>query len=256
MGYEIDSHYSQPALALWDDGVLQIRCEDFTTASAPAAPEERFNLIVCTPPYVRHHHIGSSGKPRLKGAVETARGIRLDGLSGLYCYFLGLAHRWMSEGAVGAWLIPSEFMDVKYGRGLKQYLLDKVALLRVHCFDPDEVQFTDALVSSAVVLFRRGPSVEISDVEFTYGGSLTHPSVTRRVPVAALRKELKWTRFPRLNVRTQQAATILGELFHVKRGLATGDNGFFILDRQEIESRDLPSEILWANPAQPETLEG
>jgi adenine-specific DNA-methyltransferase len=34
-------------------------------------------------------------------------------------------------------LIPSEFMDVKYGGPLKQYLLDKVTLLRIHRFDPN-----------------------------------------------------------------------------------------------------------------------
>ncbi|ETR69363.1 MAG: hypothetical protein OMM_03972 [Candidatus Magnetoglobus multicellularis str. Araruama] len=35
-------------------------------------------------------------------------------------------------------------MDVNYGNQIKQYLLDKVKLLHIHRFDPDEVQFNDA----------------------------------------------------------------------------------------------------------------
>lgn len=51
--------------------------------------------------------------------------------------------------------MPSEFMDVNYGASVKRYLLDKVTLLHIHRFDPKEVQFGDALVSSAVVWFSK-----------------------------------------------------------------------------------------------------
>ena len=56
VGYEIDPHYGEPATALWQDSGLDLRLTDFTTAS----PEPNFNLIICNPPYVRHHHINQS----------------------------------------------------------------------------------------------------------------------------------------------------------------------------------------------------
>lgn len=62
----------------------------------------------------------------------------------------------MAEGGVAGWLVPSEFMDVNYGKGVKYYLLSRVTLLHIHRFDPNDVQFADALVSSAVVWFRKG----------------------------------------------------------------------------------------------------
>ena len=55
----------------------------------------------------------------------------------------------MADDGLAAWLIPSEFMDVNYGRAIKEYLLNQVTLLRIHRFDPSDVQFNDALVSSA-----------------------------------------------------------------------------------------------------------
>ncbi len=64
---------------------------------------------------------------------------------------------WMRAGAMAGWLIPGEFMDVNYGRELKAYLLRQVTLLRIHRFDPAALQFSDALVSSAMVWLRNEP---------------------------------------------------------------------------------------------------
>ena len=76
-----------------------------------------------------------------------------------------------SPDSLSIWLIPSEFMDVNYGSALKEYLLNRVDLVRIHRFDPNEVQFEDALVSSAVVWFRNRAPVPGSAPEFTLAGS-------------------------------------------------------------------------------------
>ena len=154
MGYEIDPHYGAPATELWRETGLDIRVEDFTLADPPAE-SEKFNLLICNPPYVRHHHIDGPEKLRLKIRTRNSCKLEINGLAGLYCYFLGLCHTWMADGALAGWLIPSEFMDVNYGAAVKSYLLDEVTLLHVHRFDPNDVQFNDALVSSAVVWFRK-----------------------------------------------------------------------------------------------------
>ena len=99
------------------------------------------------------------------------------------------------EGGVAGWLIPSEFMDVNYGQAVKRYLLDRVTLLRIHRFDPNDVQFSDALVSSAVVWFRKTPPPQDHAVTFTFGGTLLN-LMSREVSSSALAHEPKWTRFP------------------------------------------------------------
>jgi hypothetical protein len=48
-------------------------------------------------------------------------------------------------------------MDVNYGRVLKRYLTERVTLRRIHRFDASDVQFDDALVTSAVVVFENTP---------------------------------------------------------------------------------------------------
>jgi len=242
-GYELDTRYIYPARFLYQETSLDIVSGDFTRAIAPLDEKERFNLLICNPPYVRHHHIVNSEKDRLRHAAEVTCGMHITGLAGLYCYFLCLSHAWLMRGAVSGWLIPSEFMDVNYGTAIKQYLLDKVTLLRIHRFDPNEVQFDDALVSSAIVWFRNDPSPANQRVEFTFGGSLLSPTLTRAIDSQTLREESKWTRFPNSGIRKQGTHLRLSDLFTIKRGIATGDNAFFILSTEQIKKYELPPEV-------------
>ena len=239
VGYEIDPYYGAPAATLWGEAGLDMRLADFTQAAAPRGPD-KFNLLICNPPYVRHHHIANEEKQRLKMHAYAACGVKMNGLAGLYCYFLGLSHAWMADGGLAGWLIPSEFMDVNYGVSVKRYLLDKVTLLHIHRFDPNDVQFADALVSSAVVWFRKQAPRAGHHVRFTYGGSLEQPKLQRLVPVETLCRDPKWTRYPVKEEFEEVNAPVLGDFFTIKRGLATGNNRYFILSAEEIERRKLP----------------
>ena len=242
-GFEIDHYYGKPALDLWDGMPLKLQLADFTRTKPPTTEAERFNLVICNPPYVRHHHIDNGEKLRLQHLTEQACGVRITGLAGLYCYFLGLSHAWMAADGVAGWLLPSEFMDVKYGIPVKQYLLSHVTLLQIHRFDPSEVQFEDALVSSVIVWFRKAKPAVDHKVRFTFGGTLMSPKVTRMVPASVLQYEPKWTRFPHAEVREPVSSLSLGDFFTIRRGLATGGNSFFILTRDQIDSRGLPMEF-------------
>lgn len=239
-GFEIDPHYGGPAKELWANTGLDIRLSDFTR-EVPHRPG--YNLIICNPPYVRHHHIVNGEKTRIQVAARTACGVNLGGLSGLYCYFIGLSHAWMAEDGLAGWLIPSEFMDVNYGKEIKNYLLSKVRLLHIHRFDPLEVQFGDALVSSAIVWFRKERPPVDYDVEFSFGGTLSAPKVVRMVSARSLRSERKWTRFPVFKVRDKEDVPRLLDFFLIQRGLATGDNDFFILTPQRIAEYGLPQDF-------------
>lgn len=239
LGFEVDPHYGNPAGKLWKDTGLVLTLADFTDAE----PSPRINVLICNPPYVRHHHLHNGNKMRLQLRTQQASGMKISGLAGLYCHFLGLSHAWMTEGGVAGWLIPSEFMDVNYGHAVKRYLLDRVTLLHIHRFDPNDMQFADALVSSAIVWFRNERPPADHEVKFTFGGSLFEPRIIRFISARALAREPKWTRFPIADVRSRSDIPTLSNFFKIKRGIATGDNNFFILSEKEIATRGLPMEV-------------
>ena len=243
-GFEIDPHYGEPARALWAGTPLDITLGDFTQALPTERSADRPNLLICNPPYVRHHHLEAAEKGRLHDLSFKAAKVKLSGLAGLYCHFMAIAHAWMADGGVAGWLIPSEFMDVNYGRELKHYLMREVTLLHIHRFDPNDVQFDDALVSSAVVWFKKEKPPAGHTVRFSYGGSLQAPAVSKDITLTDLARTDKWTKYPKQDPSADHDGYRLGDLFAIKRGLATGDNKFFILDEEKVRALDLPPQFL------------
>ena len=242
LGFEIDPHYFEPSRAFWKDYPIELRQADFLKAQ----PEgEGFDLLVANPPYVRHHHIDAQNKQRLQAVVMRETGIRISGLAGLYCYFLILSSRWLRTDGLSCWLIPSEFMDVNYGQAVKRYLLHNVDLLHVHRFRPEDLQFTDALVSSCIVVFKNTkPSTSGHDVTFSMGGSIQHPDLQRSIHSSELRPSEKWTALFESQHVAPSSGSKLGDFFTVKRGIATGDNDFFIIDQTTIDRYSIPDQFL------------
>ena len=157
-GVEIDPPFADAAKNLWGASGLRIIPGDFTRLS----PDRPYNLILTNPPYVRHHHLDRSDKERLKTLVADRFGLDISGLAGLYAHFLLLCDAWMAPGGLAVWLIPSEFMDVNYGAAVKTYLTENVKLLHIHRYCPSDVQFCDALVTSAIVVFEKSPAPDRS----------------------------------------------------------------------------------------------
>lgn len=245
-GFEKDERVASEGKKLWSNTALKLHSMDFTRAELPQAEEDKANLIICNPPYVRHHHLSREDKERLQNLSQAITGVRFNGLTGFYCYFLAICHAWLAEGGTAGWLIPSEFMDVNYGREVKEYLLNSVSLLRVHRYDPTNVQFDDALVSSSVVWFTNNLPSANHLIEFTYGGSLKNPKISKLISLRDAALSRKWTTLPfSKSVAKSFSKTIkLSELFTIKRGLATGANEFFILSPEQISVHQLPNEFL------------
>lgn len=249
VGVEIDPAFVTAARNLWCDAGLEVVSGDFTrivaNGSRPPAP----NVILANPPYVRHHHMSREDKERLQCLAFKMTGVDVNGLAGLYVYFLLLATAWMEDNGIAAWLIPSEFMDVNYGAALKGFLTDRVTLIRAHRFDPSDVQFGDAFVSSVVLVFRKKPPADAHAVEFTFGGTLAEPHARDFITLERLRESRKWTVYPSHAKNDRHTLNDghgprLGDFFRIQRGIATGCNKFFVLSRTDAKRHGLPSKYL------------
>lgn len=249
VGVELDPAFVDVARSLWGSAGLEVVFGDFTQIIADRACPPAPSVILANPPYVRHHHMSREDKERLQALSYKMTGVDVNGLAGLYVHFLLLATAWMETDGIAAWLIPSEFMDVNYGASLKAYLSDHVTLIRVHRFDPDESQFGDALVSSVVVVFRKTPPAVDHAAQFSFGGSLAKPHTSDFIKREKLRGARKWTAYPShakndRHTLSNDTEPMLGDFFRVQRGIATGCNKFFVLDRIEAGHLGLPDKYL------------
>lgn len=244
-GYEIDPYYANICKTLWGKTPLKLHVEDYTRSINSSIDEKDSNLIVCNPPYSRHHHISKEDKIRLANLTQQITGLKISGLASLYCYFLLISHAKMERNGYAAWLIPNGFMDANYGSVLKDYLLNKVTLIKIHFFDPSNLQFDDALVSSSIVWFKNSPPNEKHFVEFSYGNRLSDPTVCKKISTDELRKISKWTHIQTKSINYEwPIGSILSDWFDIKRGLATGANNFFILSLENVRELNIPEIFL------------
>jgi hypothetical protein len=106
------------------------------------------------------------------------------------------------------------------------------------------VQFCDALVTSAIVVFEKAPEPDNHQALFSFGGPITSPASSERIALTELRQAKKWTGLSNGSAPVATESHKLGDFFAVKRGLATGANSFFILERDQAIQKGIPAEIL------------
>ncbi|MFH1715826.1 MAG: N-6 DNA methylase, partial [Planctomycetota bacterium] len=105
VGVELDPAFADAARNLWANAGLEVVRGDFTRVVANGSCTPAPNVILANPPYVRHHHMSREDKERLQGLTFKMTGVEVNGLAGLYVYFLLLATAWMEDGGIAAWLI-------------------------------------------------------------------------------------------------------------------------------------------------------
>lgn len=206
-------------------------------------PQKQYDLILTNPPYTRHQLIPKNQKKRMASQIREELGITINQLSGLHSYFVLLADKWLKEDGIAVWLLPSEFLDVNYGKELKNYLTENVQLLQIHIYDTESSSlFKSATVSSCVVVYRKKKPKTSGNILFTYGHSMKMPDARKSVERKVLSPNLKWTKLFTQSTDTKKDNGKLSDYFFIKRGIATGYNDYFILSQEEIERRNLPYE--------------
>lgn len=244
IGVEKDEKLSGYASDLWKKDILKVINKDFTQWQ----DDEKFNLVITNPPYVRHHHFPAHFKKELQLRVLSDTGINVSGYAGLYVYFMLLTHKFLEKGAVSSWLIPAEFMSVNYGSAIRNYLTTLVQVKRIHQYSIETSKFEDALVSSAVVIFSNEVPKDDQKVCLTYGGSIDNPDNISEVSNKELFETDKWVGLfrrdgtARKEYNKEVSKSVIGDFFTVKRGIATGNNDFFIMPWSKAKSLNIPSE--------------
>lgn len=240
VGYEIDSYYFNPTKELWHNYGIELINQDFLEVN----PNEKFSLIIANPPYSRHHHISPDTKTKLSERLKKLYNVNLSGLAGMHIYFAMLSTQWLNDGGYSCWLIPTEFLTVNYGIEFKKFLLNHVDLISIHSYDNSDVQFNDALVSSTILVFRKSKN-KSRYVTFSWGADINKPYQTVKINKSELNPNDKWNKEFLLHKNKYHDSNItIGSFFNIKRGVATGDNSFFIINNDIRLKYDIPKTVL------------
>jgi adenine-specific DNA-methyltransferase len=236
------------AKSLGEEGV-ELATGDFLDPARWPLSESSFDAVISNPPYIRHHNLTAEDKSRAERYANELR-LRVSRLSGSYVYFFLETLLRLNEGGRLVFITPTEFLDVRYGRAVKEALLTYCDIEEVLVLEMDELAFEGVLTTSAITVAtkRAKPTRTVRLTEGRLNGAVSRArSVELKSEVAD--PELPWT--PMLPARAERIAPLLqgrsaklGDYCRVRRGIATGDNSFFCLSRDDAEKFEIEERFL------------
>lgn len=213
---------------------------DYRSAVLPAT--KGATLYVGNPPYVRHHQIDSLSKEWLSAAAARL-GHEASQLAGLHVYFFLATAMKAQPGDCGAFITAAEWLDVNYGRLVRDLFLNHLGGESLTLIEPTARPFEDAATTAAISTFVIGsrPShIRVARVAEAKG--LKDLSAGQRLHRGRLESESRWSHLMRKRKPIQEGYVELGELCRVHRGQVTGANHIWIAGPH---SEDLPSRVLF-----------
>jgi adenine-specific DNA-methyltransferase len=143
-------------------------------------------------------------------------------------------------------------LNANFGVPLKKFLVDGGYLRRLVYFSHAELIFDDALTTACLLYLERPERPQrLAEIETWFVPPGTRPddntTVRRRLPVAALPAEGKWSWPIEHGVSSARIGAVpLSQLATTRRGIATGANRFFHLAAGEARQRGVAAEHLTA----------
>lgn len=208
------------------------------------AEEPGRTLFIGNPPYVRHHLIPPKWKTWLARTAEQ-RKLQASQLAGLHVHFFLATLERAKPGDVGAFITAAEWLDVNYGRLVRDMFLGDLGGRSITLIEPTARAFPDAATTAAITCFEVGSrprSIRLRRVAALedLGSATDGGRVLRRERLEAA---ARWTPLTRILKKTPEGYVELGELCRVHRGQVTGKNRVWIAGRH---SSGLPRSVLFA----------
>lgn len=209
----------------------------------------KYDCIICNPPYNRFQSIEQ--RDLLYNVFYEHTGISFTKYTNQYILFLIKSLYQLNTYGRLAFIIPSEFLNSKYGDRVKELLLKDGILRAIVNFQNDSNVFYNSITTCCIVLVENTPR-QLGSVEFVnivdvselkqlkiHGDRLSESSI--EIDSEKLFSEKKWLPLLKNNQLREYHNTIeCSTFFTARRGIATGDNDYFLFNLSRIESLKLP----------------
>jgi len=229
------------------------------------------DAVICNPPYVRHHLLEPDEKRRLADRYARLYQTPVSALSTTYVYFLLEALRRLKPAGILVFITPADYLDVKYGAAVREVFRRQATVEDIFLFDRMDTAFEGVLTTSAVTVVRRkrplaGHKARFSEARLVDGA--VHVGVkTNEIELARVGEDIGWSnhfgeRKANLALLAKGRPKKLSDYIRIRRGIATGGNGFFLLGKEGVQrwgiddsyllpvvasARDLPDGALTEN---------
>jgi hypothetical protein len=231
----------------------EVQLSDYRSLALPQVDGR--TLYIGNPPYVRHHLVSAEWKEWLTARARSL-GYSASTLAGLHVYFFLATVLHAQVGDFGAFITAAEWLDVNYGKLVRQLFLNEMGGQSISLIEPSVRPFPDAATTGAITTFAVGKANETIRLrrvrELTELKPIGSGNKVRRERLAS---EERWTVLSRVAREIPEGYVELGELCRVHRGQVTGNNKVWIAgphgaelpDRVRIPTVTKARELIQAN---------
>ena len=125
----------------------------------PLAFPDRFDAILCNPPYTRHHHLPESYKSTWTALMKQEYGLRLSRFSSLFAYFLVQATRMLAPTGRMAFITPAVVFEASYSQQVKAFIRQQLRLRAIITFD-ESLSIFEGVDTAACITLMEGAHAE------------------------------------------------------------------------------------------------
>lgn len=233
-------------------------CDDFLSLRPSDFNISEFEVLVGNPPYISHHHMTKAQKESALGILKDVD-FCLGRTASLWAYFVIHGFEYLKRKGRIAWVLPNSLLFADYTNIIKIILKEKFKRvlfipIEQHLFLHDGVEERNVIVLAEGWL--EGPAVngiEISPVQDL--GQLKKQVeiwTQKQTPFKTLSKqsrrcyllESELTLFDEIcDSYDDHKVVLLGDIADIKIGIVTGDNKYFIINKETAEKNQLTSEV-------------
>ncbi|WP_412776924.1 Eco57I restriction-modification methylase domain-containing protein [Thalassospira lucentensis] len=204
--------------------------------------EERFDLVIGNPPYLRRQFLPKSVRIQLQ-RVSTWADYPLSSIKNVWVAFIVASERLLTQSGMLSMVVPYELLSVNYGGALREWLGEKFA--RVDIFVPDDKAFKE-IEQDAVVLVAQKKCVENHGFFIQRVQSLG--SLVKVTDLQLKKPNIDGVGNKSFLLNGDQVELIeklrgslkcVGDFCTSSPGTVTGANNFFILSRDFVDTQQL-----------------
>ena len=213
-------------------------------------PNQKFQAIICNPPYNKFQEI-KERKTYIED-FKTRYKINISGYSNQCTYFLIKSIHELAKNGKCCYIVPYEFLNTGYGEEIKKFLLKKKVVKAILKFDSNIKLFEDATTTSCILFIENKKHEQISFINITDLKELENFNLEEKIKSedscsyenSALDYKEKWLKYFKTEKKCEyHNLVLLKDIGQIKRGIATGNNSYFSLDKEKIKKYGLSNEV-------------
>ncbi len=204
-----------------------------------------YDAIIGNPPYNRFQAIDN--RSAIREAFFNATQKKISGYTNQYALFLLKSMHQLSATGRLAFLIPSEFLDSTSGAAVKDFMVQHHLLRAIIHFDTSVSLFQGVTTTSCIVLLDREPKNSATFFQLTSPSQLDYLDMldsamtkSHEIPYALLVSQPRWrSLIANEEIVTHDSLVEFSRFAKATRGIATGDNAFFLLNKAQVDDLHL-----------------